>query len=108
MSGRRLAWQKSVLALRSVGIVSTGKGKPTDPHKIDTPRSGQAHQGLCLRDQVYEDVGIENLSLRRTLIERCRFHGVSFRNTDLGLSCLVADFIDCDFSDAVLVCTNLG
>jgi uncharacterized protein YjbI with pentapeptide repeats len=42
------------------------------------------------------------------LIERCRFHAVSFRNTDLTLSCLAADFIDCDFSDAILNCANLG
>jgi uncharacterized protein YjbI with pentapeptide repeats len=65
-------------------------------------------RGLRFVDVVLEEVDFEDLTLPRTLFDRCRVHGVSFRNTDLNLSCLDGnDWIDCDFTDAVLICAYL-
>jgi hypothetical protein len=109
MPEQRLPWRQSLKMLRSRGVrLPVGRYAPKDPTEIDTPDLGKPHRGLRFHDAVYEEIDFENLSLRRTLIERCRFHGVSFRNTDLGQSCLAAEFIDCDFSDAVLICANLA
>jgi uncharacterized protein YjbI with pentapeptide repeats len=52
-------------------------------------------------------VDLGGLTLPRTLVERSRFYAVSFRDTDLRLSCLSeGEFVDCDFGGAVLTCAD--
>jgi hypothetical protein len=106
MAGQRLSWQESFAALKARGVL-VPDGLP-DPAGIDTPSPGRWHGGLCLRDARHEEVDFADLFLPRILVERCRFHGVSFGNSDLRLSCLFeCEFVDCDFGDAALLCTDL-
>jgi uncharacterized protein YjbI with pentapeptide repeats len=103
----RLSWQDSwrFLALRGGSLPENW---PEDPGEMDTPSPEKKSALPCLRDSRYQEADFENLTLPRTLIDRCRFHGISFRNSDLHLSLLSGEFIDCDFSEAVLICAHLG
>jgi uncharacterized protein YjbI with pentapeptide repeats len=103
----RLSWQKSWRFLAQQGGLLPEEW-PNGPGELNIPVPDDKAPVPRLRDARFDEVDFENLTLPRTLIERCRFHGVSLRNTDLRESCLVGDFIDCDFSDVVLTCAQLG
>src|SRR6266545_1185164 len=107
-SGRR-SWKESWAVLKKLGGRLLRRGDwPTDPGELNRPEPGGKHNGACLRDRRHEEADFGNLSLPRTLVERCQFHGVSFRDTDLQLSCLSGnEFVDCDLSGAVLICADL-
>src|SRR5262249_56864773 len=84
------------------------KDWPADPGDLSRPRPDRPFRGPCLRGARHDEADFEDLTLPRTLLDGCRFHGVSFRNSDLRLSCLAAcELIDCDLSDAVLICADL-
>jgi hypothetical protein len=110
MTPARRSWEESLVCFQGraahIPIVPPGR-RPADV--CDRPEPGDDRfRGLRLADAIHEEVVFEDLTLPRTLFERCRFHGVSFRNTDLRLSCLAGnDWIDCDFTDAVLTCADL-
>jgi uncharacterized protein YjbI with pentapeptide repeats len=108
VAGQRLPWRESLDVLKERGIKFPARMKRTPLGEVDSPSPGRPTGGLSILDARFEEVDFENLFLRRTLIERCRFHAVSFKNTDLTLSCLASEFIDCDFSDADLTCAHLG
>src|SRR5207244_1692563 len=95
----RLSWQESwrFLELRGGLLPATWDDGPAE---WDNPKPDNQYRGPCLRDALHEEVDFENLTLPRTLFIGCRFHGVSFRNSDLNQSCLCGEFIDCHFSDA--------
>ncbi len=108
--GPRHSWQESLAWLQGRGFaVPAVQGNGLSSVVSDRPRPEQKDfRGLRFADAVHEEVDFEDLTLPRTLVERCRFHGVSFRNTDLSLSCLDGnDWIDCDFTDARLICVSL-
>jgi len=90
--------------LRALGVKLPRK-KVRSLANCGRPRQGQAKfPGLRLADREFEEKDFEDLALPRTLVERCRFLGCSFRNTDLHQSCLAgSDWIDGDFSEAALI-----
>jgi hypothetical protein len=103
MAGRR-PWAESWEHLKARGVRVGG----SSPEECDRPEPGVPHGGPCVLAGVYEEVDLEDLTLPRTLVEDCRFQGVSFRNTILRMSCLAGnDFLDCDFTGAVLTCADL-
>jgi len=107
MSGIR-SWQESWTFLESQGGELPARW-PGQPGQLSRPEVGLSHDGLRLRDRRFEEVDFEGLCLPRTLIENCKFHCVSFRDTDLRLSCLFGcTFVDCDFQNAVLICAHLS
>ena len=108
MAGRRRTWKESCACAAARGVQIGAALTP--PEENDRPEPGQENfRGLCFRDAVFEEVDFEDLSLPLTHFLRCRFHNVSFRNTDLRLSCLHGnDWIDCDFSETLLTCADLG
>src|SRR5262245_37087478 len=102
MPGERLSWRESWRFLEKRGGALPPENKwPDDPGDRGRPRPGRPFHGPCLRGARHDETDFENLTLPRVLLGGCRFHGVSFRNTDLRLSCLTAcELIDCDLSDA--------
>lgn len=103
----RLTWQDSWRVL-----VARGGEVPNDwpdhVREIDMPNPATLLRQPRLRQLRFDEADFENLTLPRTLIDGCRFHAVSFRNTDLCLAYLAAEFIDCDFAGCVLTCADLG
>src|SRR5262245_42524888 len=99
MAGERRTRKESWKVVRQRGVRPPGRSRQASV-KRDRPLRGQEDfAGLVFHEKSFEEVEFENLSLPRTLFLRCRFAGVSFRNTDLRLSCLAdGDWIDCDFS----------
>jgi uncharacterized protein YjbI with pentapeptide repeats len=67
-------------------------------------------RGLRFAARTYEEVDYERLTMPRTWFEPGgRYHGVSFRDSDLALSCLNdTEWIDCDLSGALLYCADLA
>jgi uncharacterized protein YjbI with pentapeptide repeats len=108
MGGTRRTWQESWELLRSRGFSLPRKGGPT-PDEVDRPERGQKKcRGLCFRNAEVRETDFNDLSLPRTMFLRCRFAAVSFRNTNLILSCLAdCGWLDCDFSGADLACADL-
>jgi uncharacterized protein YjbI with pentapeptide repeats len=104
---RRLSWKKSWQLLAQRGGLLPEEW-PDKVGRLNVPIPEDRAPVPRLRDLRFDEIDFENLTLPRTLLERCRFHGVSFRNSDLRESCLVSDFIDCDFSEVVLTCAELG
>jgi hypothetical protein len=106
MAGERRTKKESLQVVRQRGVRPSRSDQRVDR---DRPVRGQEeYAGLVFRDKTFEEVDFTDLCLPRTLFVRCRFAGVTFRNTDLRLSCLAdGDWIDCDFSDADLVCCDL-
>jgi uncharacterized protein YjbI with pentapeptide repeats len=103
---QRRSWKESLKWLKGKGVTVPRTKVTRSSELSDRPEPGDSKfKGLRFADAVHEEIDFENLTLPRTLFERCRFHGVSLRGTDLSLSCLDGnDWIDCDFSDGVLIC----
>jgi uncharacterized protein YjbI with pentapeptide repeats len=105
---QRLSWDESWRLLHSRGLLDLAEKEILDPNQRDTPRPGDPRSGPWLLDVTRREEEFANLTLPRTLFERCQFFAVSFANTDLLLSRLTGNlFVDCDFSDCVLVAANL-
>jgi uncharacterized protein YjbI with pentapeptide repeats len=109
MAGERIPWRESWRFLEARGGALPPPDRwPDDPGELDRPQAGQDRVCPQLRDARQEETDWIDLTLRRTLFDRCRFHGVSFRNSDLQLSCLTdSEFLDCDLTGIVLTCAEL-
>jgi hypothetical protein len=108
MGGTRRTWQESWEVLRKRGLRVPGKSGHT-PEDGSRPERGQKrYRGLCFRDADLRETDFDDLSLPRTMFLRCRFAAVSFRNTNLQMSCLAdGAWLDCDFGGADLACADL-
>ncbi len=80
---------------------------PSLPERM--PRYDDEELGVSFfRTFVGEHDDLSNLTLPRTYFGRSEIHEALFRNTDLAESCMCwNDFIDVDFSDAVLARCDL-
>jgi hypothetical protein len=108
----RKGWRESWEVLRQQHGVMLPDLKDEDPWAWpdwgDRPAAGEKYSGLTVSKRAFEEVDLEGLWLVRTLFADCRFHGMSFRDTDLSMSCLNGcEFIDCDFTGASLIRVDL-
>jgi uncharacterized protein YjbI with pentapeptide repeats len=103
----RLSWQESWRFLAARGGMLPAEW-PSGTGDLCNPRPTDEFHRPCLCAARHEETDFENLTLPRTLFLRCRFHGVSFRNSDFNQACLCGEFIDCDFSEVDLTCSHLA
>jgi|SRR5579884_449008 len=108
MGETRRTWKESWELLRQRGLAVPRK-RVDRPGAVKRPERGKARfGGLCFRDADLRETEFDNLSLPRTLFRKSRFAAVSFRNTNLSLSCLAdCTWLDCDFGGADLACADL-
>jgi uncharacterized protein YjbI with pentapeptide repeats len=108
MGGARRTWRESWDLMRSRGFKLPPKKSPP-LEEMGRPRRGEKKfPGLCVRKADLRETDFDDLSLPRTLFVGCRFAAVSFRNTNLQLSCLAdCAWLDCDFGGADLACADL-
>jgi uncharacterized protein YjbI with pentapeptide repeats len=107
MNERRLDYDRSLGRLRELGFLGADE-RPSMPDHVPQPEDDEPLGLSFFRTFVGEEANLSNLSITRTFFGRSEIKGASFQNTDLTESNLCwNDFIDVDFSDAILASTDM-